>query len=79
MICRGIDGAIMKNKFVADGPQRHWLGKRALASESIEKKHASEPANAGPDEKEKIRERMREEHRRREKALNHKPSAGTLW
>jgi hypothetical protein len=69
----------MKNKFVADGPQRFWLGKRILASKSTEKKYAGELANAGPDEKEKIRERMAEEHRRHEKALNHKPSAATLW
>jgi len=69
----------MKNKFVADGAQRLWLGKEALASESIEEKHAAELANAGPDEKEKIRERMAKESLQREKALNHKPSAATLW
>ena len=69
----------MNNKFVADGSQRLWLGKRALASESIEKKYAAELANAGPDEKEKIRERMAKESLQRKKALNHKPSAATLW
>ena len=69
----------MKNKFVADGPQRLWLGKRILASESTEKKYAVELANAGPHEKEEIRERMAEERRRHEKALNHKPSEATLW
>jgi hypothetical protein len=69
----------MKNKFVADGAQRLWLGRKALASESIEKKHAVELASAGPDEKEKIRERMAKESLQREKALNHKPSAATLW
>jgi hypothetical protein len=69
----------MKNKLVADGPQRFWMGKRTLASESIEKKRAAELANAGPGEKEKIHEHMAEEHRRRDKALNHKPSAATLW
>ena len=69
----------MKNRFVADGPQRSWLGKKAMASESVEKKFAAELANAGPDETEKIRKRMAEEDRRLEKALNHKPSAATLW
>jgi hypothetical protein len=69
----------MKNKFVADGVQRLWLGKKALASESIEKKRAAELANAGPVEREKIRERMAKESLQREKALNHKPSAATLW
>ena len=69
----------MKNKFVADGAQRLWLGKKALASEPIEEKYAVELANAGPDEKGKIRERMAKESLQREKALNHKPSAATLW
>ena len=69
----------MKNKFVADGSQRLWLGKKALASESVENKYAVELAKAGPDEKEKIRERMAEENLWRQKALNHKPSAATLW
>jgi hypothetical protein len=69
----------MKNKFVAGGSQRFWLGKKALASESVEKKYAVELANADPDEKEKIRERMAEENLWRQKALNHKPSAATLW
>ena len=69
----------MKNQFVADGAQRLWLGKKALASGSVEKKHAAEPANAVPDEKEKIRERLAKESLQREKALNHKPSAATLW
>jgi len=69
----------MKNQFVADGYHRLRLGRKALASESVEKKYASELANAGPDEKEKIRERMAKESLRCEKALNHKPSAATLW
>jgi len=69
----------MKNQFVADGYHRLRLGQEALASESIEKKYAAELANAGPDEKEKIRERMAKESRQREKALNRKPSAATLW
>ena len=69
----------MKNQFVEDGSRRLWLGRKALASESVEKKYAAELANAGPVEKEKIRERMAKESRQREKALNHKPSAATLW
>jgi hypothetical protein len=69
----------MKNKFVADGFSRFLRGKKNAQSESIEKKHAAELANAGPDEKEEIRERMAKESLQREKALNHKPSAATLW
>jgi hypothetical protein len=69
----------MKNKFVADGQFRFLRGRKAATSESIEKKYAAELATAGPDEKRKIRERMVEEFLRREKTLNHKPSAGTLW
>jgi hypothetical protein len=69
----------VKNQFVENGSRRFWLGKKALAAESVEKKYAVELANAGSDEKEKIRERMAEEHRRREKALKHKPSSGSLW
>jgi len=69
----------MKNQFVEDGSRRLWLGKKALASESIEKKYAAELAKASLDEKEKIRERMAKESLQREKALNHKPSSATLW
>jgi hypothetical protein len=69
----------MKNKFVADGSRRLWLGKKALTSEPVEQKYAAELAKADPDEKEEIRKRMAEEHLWREKALNHKPSSGTLW
>ena len=69
----------MKNKFVADGLSRFLRGKKDAQSESIEKKYAAELANAGPDEKEKIRERMAKESLQREKSLNHKPSAATLW
>jgi hypothetical protein len=54
-------------------------GRQAVKSESIEKKYAGEPAAAGPVEKRKKHERMAEEVLRREKMLNHKPSAGTLW
>jgi hypothetical protein len=69
----------MKNKFVADGLGRFMRAKRATATESIEKKYAAELANAKPVESAKIRERMAAEILRREKALNHKPSAGSLW
>jgi hypothetical protein len=69
----------MKNKFVADGYRRFLQGKKTTSSESIEKKHGAELANAGSVEKGKIQERMTEEFLRREKAMNHKPSAGTLW
>ena len=69
----------MKNKFVADGLSRFLRGKKNAQSESIEKKCAVELANADPDEKEKIRERLAKESLQREKALNHKPSAATLW
>ena len=70
----------MQNRFVADGRRRFLQAKETPASPgSIEKKYAAELANAGPDEKRRIHERMAEELMRREKALNHKPSAGTLW
>ena len=69
----------MRNHFVANGSRRLWLGKEALAPKSIEQKHAIELANADPTEQRKIRERMAEELARHEKALNHEPSAGTLW
>ena len=69
----------MKNKFIADGCHRFLQGKKTMASESIEKKHAAELANANPVEKERIREHLEEEFLRREKALKHKPSWATLW
>jgi hypothetical protein len=69
----------MKNKFVADGSQRLWLGKKALASESIETEYAAELVKANPEEMENIREQMAAEVLRREEVLNHKPSPGTLW
>lgn len=67
------------NNIVADGPSRFLRGKKALQSDSIEKKYAAELALAGPDEKRKIRERMAAESQRREKMLNHQPSPKTLW
>ena len=66
----------MKNKFVADGLQRFFRGKKAVASESIGKKYAEELAAASHDEKGQIRERMVREFLRQQ---NHKPSAGALW
>ena len=69
----------MKNKFVADGPFRFLRGKKAALSESVEKKYAAELANAIPQQKLQIRERMAEECLRREKLEGHKPSPGTLW
>ena len=69
----------MKNKFVADGPFRFLRGKKAALSESVEKKYAAELANANPQQKLQIRERMAEECLRREKLEGHQPSPGTLW
>ena len=69
----------MKNKFVADGYRRFMRGKKAVLSESIEKKYAAELANADPGQRLKIHERMVEEYLRREKNQGHKPSAATLW
>jgi hypothetical protein len=69
----------MENRIVPNGSRRFWLGKKALASESVEKKYAVELAKADAHEKERIRKRMAEEDLRRKKALNHTPSAATLW
>ena len=69
----------MNNQFVEDGFRRFSRGKKALSSESIEKKYAVEMADASPDEKRKIHERMADELEQRKKALSHKPSPGTLW
>jgi len=69
----------MKMNFVVDGSRRFWRGKKALASRPIERKYADELAKANSDENEKIREQIAAEESRREKALNHKPSPGTLW
>lgn len=69
----------MKNKFVADGLQRFLRGKKAITSETIEKKYAAELAAASPAQKVRIREQMVEEYSRRAKIENHKPSTGTLW
>jgi len=69
----------MKNRFVADGYSRFMRGKKAAWSESIEKRYAAELAKADPQRRRQIRERMVEEHLRREKLEGHKPSAATLW
>jgi hypothetical protein len=69
----------MKNRFVADGYRRFLQGKKTTTSESIETKFAAELANASPVEKEIIHERMAKEFLQREKVMNHKPSAATLW
>jgi hypothetical protein len=69
----------MKNQIVADGRRRFFWGRVKTISESIEQKYAADMANAGPEEKAKIREQMAEEILRREKMFNHKPSPGSLW
>jgi hypothetical protein len=69
----------MKSRIADGGGYRHYLGQRALESQSIEEKYADELAKAGPEEKKRIYERMADEAMRRAKMLNHKPSAGTLW
>jgi len=69
----------MKNGFVADGRRRFFSGKKAVTSESIEKKYTAELTSVCPAEKLQIRERMVEEYSRRAKIENHKPSPGTLW
>jgi hypothetical protein len=66
----------MKNKFVADGFRRFLRGKKAVASESIEKKYAKELAAASPAQKAQIPEQMAQGLLRQQ---NHKPSPGTLW
>ena len=69
----------MKNKFVADGFRRFLRGKKAVTSESIEKKYAVELAKASPVKKNQIRERMAGEFLQLSKNEGHKPSPGTLW
>jgi hypothetical protein len=66
----------MKNKFVADGFRRFLRGKKAVTSESIEKKYAKELAAASPARKAQIREQMDRDFLQQQ---NHKPSPGTLW
>jgi len=66
----------MENKFVADGRWRFLRGKKAVTSESLEKKYAAELATATGGQKIQIRERMARELLRQQ---NHKPSLGTLW
>jgi hypothetical protein len=68
----------MKNKFVADGLRRFLHCKKSATPDAIEKKYAEELANASPDEKSQIRERMVEEYRRLSKNIGHQPSPGTV-
>ncbi len=68
-----------KNEFVADGFRRFMRGRKAWTVESIEAKYTEELAKAGSARKLEIRERMVEEFLRREKAMNHRPSPGSLW
>jgi hypothetical protein len=66
----------MKNKFVADGLQRFLSGRKAVTSESIEKKYAIEIAAANPAQITQIQEQMRRDLLRQQ---NNKPSPATLW
>ncbi|HEY1717587.1 MAG TPA: hypothetical protein VGH42_04735 [Verrucomicrobiae bacterium] len=66
----------MKNGLVADGRRRFLSGKKAVTSESIEKKYAKELFVASPAQEKQIREQMAREFLRQQ---NHKPSPGTLW
>jgi hypothetical protein len=69
----------MKNKFIADGYQRFLRGKKAVTSESIEKKYVAALAKASPAGKMQIQERMVAEFLQRRKMAAHKPSPATLW
>jgi hypothetical protein len=70
----------MNNNFIADGPQRFLRGQKNLPStEDIQKKYAVKLAQAAPAEKPAIHDQMATELLRREQALNHQPSPGTLW
>jgi hypothetical protein len=69
----------MTNQIVADGARRHFLGRRALDSQSIEENFAKELATATPEKKREIYERMADETMRHRKMLDHKPSAKALW
>jgi len=69
----------MKNNIVADGEFRLWRGQKALKADPVEKQHAAALAQADPAEKKEISRRMTVENLRREKMLNHRPSAASLW
>ena len=69
----------MKSEIVADGHRPFLQGKKSRTSESIEEKYVAEMAGASPEEKTKIQKRKAEEFLWREKILNHRPSARTLW
>jgi hypothetical protein len=66
----------MKNKIVADGYLRFL---RAKTGPAFSERRILDNAKAGPDEKNKIRERTPEQDHRLAKTQNHRPSAGTLW
>jgi hypothetical protein len=67
------------NQIADGGGWRLREGQKNLASESIEKKYAAQLAQAGPDEKKQIYQRIMEEHQRREKMISHQPSPKALW
>jgi hypothetical protein len=69
----------MKSQFWTGGGRRLFQGQKELKSESIETKYAAAPAHAGPEEQRQIPGRMAEESLRRDKMMNPRPSAGTLW
>jgi len=64
---------------VSNGPERLFLGQRALKAQSVQKIFAKELENATPGQKKEIHERMTIAAARRQKMLDHKPSAKTLW
>lgn len=71
--------SLKKVPIAEGGAWRLRQGQKALKSEAIAKKYAAELEQAGPAEQGKIRERMAQEHLKREKMISHKPSASSLW
>jgi hypothetical protein len=69
----------MNNNIAEGGLWRLRDGQKTLESESIEGKYADQLAKATPEEKAEIYQRMAAESERREKMINHKPSAKALW
>jgi hypothetical protein len=69
----------MNNGIAVFGGLQLLKGQKALASESLEAKYAAQLAKATPEEKAEIYQRMAAESERREKMINHKPSAKALW
>jgi hypothetical protein len=66
----------MKNGIADHGLKRLQKGQKELTLESIQKKYAKELAEAQPQKKAEIYQRILDEYDRQK---NHKPSAGTLW